>query len=188
MNICVLLPPKRLCKYSGMVFTCRKTCWKMTKQKNPKCFYLRFCVAVSPQRRYKWAGRAIPAAAPSAYPAHCNKAKLTTNALLKQHLWPLLAYIPLVGNSCYSRSGSWSRQADEMAAANVTGKQWGTHLSINGRVEIRENSRFHFTNASTRELWFDSRATRSCSSLPGSIRPLCCAGFATWTKRRRTKP
>lgn len=148
MNICVLLPPKRFCKYSGMVFTCRKKMLendeKKTKANIFNCIFGNLCVNVSPQRRYKWAGRAIPAAAPSAYPAHWNIARLTTNALLKQHLWPLLAYIPLVGNSCYSRSGSWSRQADEVAAANVTGKQWGTHLSINGRVEIRENSQFQF--------------------------------------------
>lgn len=41
MNICVLLPPKRLCKYSGMVFTCRKRCWKMTKKKS-QTFLLAF--------------------------------------------------------------------------------------------------------------------------------------------------
>lgn len=42
MNICVLLPPKRLCKYSGMVFTCRKMGWKMMKKKKKKTFLIAF--------------------------------------------------------------------------------------------------------------------------------------------------
>lgn len=34
---------------------------------------------------------------------------------------------------------------------------------------------------------FDSPATRSCSSQPGSIRPPCCALFSTWTDRKNKK-
>lgn len=42
---------------------------------------------------------------------------------------------------------------------------------------------FSFTVVSV----FDSPATRSCSSQPGSIRPRCCALFSTWTDRKNKK-
>lgn len=38
------------------------------------------------------------------------------------------SYIPLIGNGSNSSSSPGPSQADEMAAANVTGKQWGANL------------------------------------------------------------
>lgn len=87
MNNCVLLPPKRLCRYSGMVVTLwreqrgdairrdgsSRASWRQTRTRLLWYKYMKgvnivLCGAASPQMQCKWAGRAIPAAAPSAYP------------------------------------------------------------------------------------------------------------------------
>ncbi len=106
------------------------------------------CVDASPLRQCKWAGRAIPAAAPSAYPVEPQISTSKTldfqNSSFAQHTQLVLplktyiqSYIPLISNSPNSCCSSWPGQANEMSTANVTGKQRGAHLNIDESVRIR---------------------------------------------------
>lgn len=78
-----------------------------------------------------------PSSSTISIPCSLKYSKIKDKSAVKAAAFdPLLTHIPLVSNSRYSRSGSGPRQADEMAAADVTGEQRGAHLGIE-RVKIR---------------------------------------------------